>query len=315
MDHRNVSTTSYFIITGFSEEPLWQFFVFLLVLLVYLVSLGGNVTIFLLVCLDHHLHTPMYFFLANLSILDISCSTITLHKILISFISGVNTVPVFECVVQIFAFLSLTCDELLLLTAMSYDRYVAICNPLHYHSVMNFKLCALLSFVCWVCGFLEGIPTFLGLLKLTCYESNKIDHFFCDIVPVLKLSCSDKSFLQLYILTVGVSICGFTPFALTFTSYIFIIAAVLSIRSSGGRRKAFYTCSSHLTVVVCLYTSLVFQYLRPTSSIHLGSNKYFSLLNAAAVPILNPMIYSLKNKDVKAAIGRRTRFAVVLPNA
>ncbi|XP_069800162.1 olfactory receptor 6C1-like [Dendropsophus ebraccatus] len=309
MDHGNVSTTTYFIIIGISEKPLLQYFVFLLVVLIYLLTLGGNITIFLLVCLDHHLHTPMYFFLANLSIMDISCSTISLHRILISFISGDNTVSVVECFVQIFLFLSLTCDELLVLAAMGYDRYVAICNPLHYYLVMDSKLCAILASLCWVFGLLESIPILMGLLKLTCYDSNRMDHFFCDIVPVLKLSCSDTSFFHFYIFTVGVLICGFTPFVLTFISYIFIISTILSIRSSSGRRKAFYTCSSHLTVVLCLYASLVFQYLRPTSSINLGSNKYFSLFNTAAVPILNPLIYSLKNQDVKAAIRRRIKFS------
>ncbi|XP_073498511.1 olfactory receptor 5V1-like [Phyllobates terribilis] len=305
MDNRNVNITTSFIIIGISDEPLMQFFVFILILLIYLITLGGNVSIFLLVCLDHHLHTPMYFFLANLSMLDISCSTITLQKIIFSFISGDHSVSVLECFVQIFVFLGFTCDELLVLTAMSYDRYVAICNPLRYHLVMNSKLCSLLAFLCWLFGFLESIPTFVGIYKLTCFKSIEMDHFFCDIMPVLKLSCSDTSFLQLYILTVGGFLVGFTPFALTFTSYIFIIGTILSIHSSKGRRKAFYTCSSHLTVVICLYVSLVLQYLRPISSINLGSNKYFSLFNATAVPILNPLIYSLKNKDVKAAVRRR----------
>ncbi|KAM4019274.1 olfactory receptor 5V1-like [Anomaloglossus baeobatrachus] len=311
MDHKNGSTTTSFIITGISDEPLLQFFVFLLVLLIYLITLGGNTTIFLLICLDHHLHTPMYFFLANLSLLDISCSTITLHKILTSFVSGDNSVLVVECAVQIFAFLSLTSDELLVLTAMSYDRYVAICNPLRYHLIMNSKLCTFLASLCWAIGLLEGIPLFMGIYKLTCFVSNKVDHFFCDIVPVMKLSCSDTSFLQFYIFSEGVFLGGLTPFTLTFISYIFIIGTILSIRSSIGRRKAFYTCSSHLTVVVCLYGSLVFQYLRPTSSINLGSSKYFSLFNIAAVPILNPLIYSLKNKDVKAAFRRKNGFTHV----
>ncbi|KAM4019271.1 LOW QUALITY PROTEIN: olfactory receptor 5V1-like [Anomaloglossus baeobatrachus] len=310
MDYRNLSVTSYFIISGISKGPLAEFYVFLLVLLIYLITLGGNITIFLLVCLDHHLHTPMYFFLANLSILDISCSTITLHKILVSFISGDDTVSVLGCFVQIFVFLSFTGDELLILTAMSYDRYVAICNPLRYRLVMNSKLCALLAFLCWLLGF-ESLPVFMGTINITCFKSNRMEHFFCDIMPVLKLSCSDTFFLELYILTLGVVLTGFTPFILTFISYVFIIGTILSIRSSSGRRKAFYTCSSHLTVVICLYGSLVFQYLRPTSSINLGSNKYFSLFNAAAIPILNPLIYSLRNKDVKAAI-RRIRI-IVLP--
>ncbi|KAG8552786.1 hypothetical protein GDO81_003062 [Engystomops pustulosus] len=305
MDDRNVSVPTYFIIIGISDEPLVQVFLFLLVLLTYLTALGGNITIFLLVCLDHHLHTPMYFFLANLSILDISCSTITLHKTLISFISGDGTISLFECYANIFAFFSFTCIELLVLAAMSYDRYVAICNPLHYYLVMNYNICVLLACICWGYGLLENLPTFWGLFKLTCYESNEVDHFFCDIVPILKLTCSDKSFLQLYFLTAGVFSGTFTPFALTFISYIFIISTILSIRSSSGRRKAFFTCFSHLTVVITLYASLVFQYLRPNASINLSSNKYFSLFNAAAVPILNPLIYSLKNKDVKAAIRRR----------
>ncbi|KAG8552785.1 hypothetical protein GDO81_003061 [Engystomops pustulosus] len=295
---------TYFIIAGISDDPRVQLNVFLLVLLTYLTALGGNITIFLLVCLDRRLHTPMYFFLANLSILDMSCSTITLHKILTSFMTGDKTVSILNCHVQIFTFLSLTCDELLLLAAMSYDRYVAICKPLHYHLVMNYRCCVLLASLCWAFGVLESFPTFMGINRLTCYTSNKMEHFFCDIIPVMKLSCSDTSFLQLYILIVGVFLSGFTPFVLTFISYIFIISTILSIRSSSGRRKAFYTCSSHLTVVITLYASLFFQYLRPSSSINLSSSKYFSLFNAAAVPILNPLIYSLKNKDVKAAISR-----------
>ncbi|XP_071981472.1 olfactory receptor 5V1-like [Engystomops pustulosus] len=307
MDHSNVTLPTHFIITGILDKPWLQVFIFLLVLLIYLTALGGNITIFLLVCLDHRLHTPMYFFLANLSILDMCCSTITLHKTLISYISGDSKISVLECHLQIFAYLSLTVDEMLLLTAMSYDRYVAICNPLRYNVVMNFKLCIFLAFICWFLSFLEGIPVFTEIFRIICYTSNKIDHFFCDIMPVIKLACSDTSFLQIYILIGGAFVTGFTPFCLTFVSYIFIISTILSIRSSTGRRKAFYTCSSHLTVVIIQYASLAIQYLRPPSAIDLGSNKYFSLVNVAAVPILNPLIYSLKNKDVKAAIRRRIK--------
>ncbi|XP_069799163.1 olfactory receptor 5V1-like [Dendropsophus ebraccatus] len=272
MDHGNVTTTTYFILTGISQKPLLHFIVFLLVLLIYLLTLRGNITIFLLVALDHHLHTPMYFFLANLSLLDVSCSTISLHRILISFISGDNTVSLVECFVQMFVFMSLICDELLLLAAMSYDRYVAICNPLRYQLVMDSKLCVLLAALCWVFDFLECLPSFIELFKLTCYDSNRMDHFFCDVVPFLKLSCSDTSFLQIYIFIVGVFITGFIPFVPIFISYSYIISTILSIRTSSGRRKAFYTCSSHLTVVLCLYASLGLQYLRPTSSTNLGSS-------------------------------------------
>nr|DBA20721.1 TPA: hypothetical protein GDO54_017471 [Pyxicephalus adspersus] len=303
-----MNVTTYFVIIGVSGFPALQLPIFLIVFIMYLLTLGGNMIIFLLVCFDRNLHTPMYFFLANLSILDICCSTVSLHKVIIAFISANNTTSLTDCLVQIFIFLCLTCDELLILTAMSYDRYVAICVPLHYHQIMNHKVSGLLAVMCWVSGVLESIPTFMELLKLKCFISNKINHFFCDIIPLMKLSCSNTSVLQLYILIVGGFACGFIPFALTFISYVFIIFTILKIKSSAGRRKAFYTCSSHLTVVTLLYTSLVFQYLRPNSSIDLSFTKFSSLFNTAAIPVLNPLIYSLKNKDVKTALRRRIQY-------
>ncbi|KAM3912239.1 olfactory receptor 8D1-like [Leptodactylus fuscus] len=313
MDDANTSAVKYFIISGISDVHLIHVILFLFVLLIYLLTLGGNLTILLLVCLDPQLHTPMYFFLCNLSILDIACSTNNLNNVLISFLSGDNTVSVLGCLVQIFIFLSLTCGELLVLAAMSYDRYVAICNPLRYHMIMNGRICALLAIVCWVLGTVESIPIFLELMRFSCYKSNVVNHFFCDIMPVLKLSCSDTHFLDHYILTVGVVVSALSPFFMTFLSYIFIIATILKIRSTTGRHKAFYTCSSHLTVVILLYTTLAIQYMRPHSLVNLDSNKLMSLFNTAAVPVLNPLIYSLKNKEVKAAFRRRTRFSF-LPN-
>ncbi|KAM5145586.1 olfactory receptor 6C3-like [Mantella aurantiaca] len=304
MDHSNVSAVTYFIISGISDLPALRILIFLLVFIIYLITVVGNLTIIVLVCIDHHLQTPMYFFLANLSILDISCSTISLHKVLISFISGNKTVSVLGCLIQIFMFFSMTCNELLILTAMGYDRYVAICNPLHYHMVMNPRVCSFLATVCWVLSFLENIPTFIELYRLTCYKSNVINHYFCDAVPVKKLSCSNTFILELYMLVVGSFISGFFPLVLTCISYVYIIAAILKIRTSTGRCKAFYTCSSHLTIVILLYSTLIFQYLRPHSMVSVSTNKLFSMFNTAAIPILNPLIYSLKNKDVKAALKR-----------
>ncbi|KAM5145664.1 olfactory receptor 8D1-like [Mantella aurantiaca] len=311
MGVQNQTPIKYFIITGISDVPGLQTLVFLFVLLIYLITVTGNMSILLLVCLDPHLHTPMYFFLGNLSFLDVFCLTITLHKILLSYMSGDKRVSFANCMSQMYIFSSLTCSELLILTAMSYDRYVAICNPLLYHLIMSTSVCVLLAAVCWVLGLIEVIPHMWAISRFSCYKSNQINHYFCDILPIMKLSCSDTTLLKLIIFIEGLLLVSFTPFLLTFISYIFIIATILRIRSSIGRRKAFYTCSSHLTVVIILYMSLVCQYLRPRSTDTLDSNKLFSLFNTAAVPILNPFIYSLKNKDVKSAARRQLKWLML----
>ncbi|XP_072286793.1 olfactory receptor 5G9-like [Pyxicephalus adspersus] len=304
MEPINKTTMFYFIISGISSDPNLQLPIFLLVLFIYLMTLGGNLTIFLLVCLDSHLHTPMYFFLANLSVLDMFSSTTTQLKILVDILSRKKTVSFLSCILQFYLFSSFACNELLILTVMSYDRYVAICNPLRYSILMNSRVCTLLAIVCWVLSFVEVLPYLVLLLELTCYKSNTINHFFCDLVPLLSLSCSDTSVLEMLSFIEGLLLLSLTPFVLTFTPYVFIIGAIVRIRTSSGRYKAFYTCSSHLIVVVLLYGTLVCQYLRPTTEDSLESNKLFSLFNTAVVPMLNPLIYSLNNKDVKAALRR-----------
>ncbi|KAG8549001.1 hypothetical protein GDO81_023189 [Engystomops pustulosus] len=311
MEHMNQTMVTFFIIQGISSLPRLQVFIFFLVLIIYLFTLGGNMTILLLVCLDSYLHTPMYFFLANLSVLDISSSTVSLHKILGAFMTGDSKVSFPGCMIQFYIFSWLACSELLILTAMSYDRYVAICKPLRYSVIMNSKMCALLATVCWVTSLVEVIPYVALLSQFSCYKSNIINHFFCDLVPLLDLSCSDTSTLRLLSLIEGLLLLSLTPFVLTFTPYVFIIASILRIQSNTGRHKAFYTCSSHITVVVLLYVTLVCQYLRPTTSDSLESNKLFSLFNTAAVPMLNPMIYSLKNRDVKLSLRRKLKLAKI----
>ncbi|KAM5145563.1 olfactory receptor 8G50-like [Mantella aurantiaca] len=299
----NQTTVAYFIVTGVSEKPELQVLIFILVILIYLITLGGNITILLLICLDHHLHTPMYFFVANLSVVDIACSTITMHRILLSFITGNKIIPFLECMFQTYMFGSLAGHELFILTAMSFDRYVAICNPLNYHMVMNRRTCSILASFCWLLGFIQSISHVAIMSSYTCYSSNEINHFFCDIMPVMKLVCNDISVLEKLFFVQGLFLMTITPFVLTFVPYIFIIVTILRIRSSSGRRKAFYTCSAHLSVVVLLYTTLASQYLTPISS--LDSKKIFSLFNTAIVPMLNPLIYSLKNKDVKLSMKRK----------
>ncbi|KAM4641865.1 olfactory receptor 5M11-like [Discoglossus pictus] len=306
MDLTNQSIVSYFTLRGISDVPELQVPIFLLVLLIYLLTLGGNMTILLLICLDHHLHTPMYFFLGNLATIDMSSSTITLHKVFALFLLGDNTISRLGCFTQFYVFASLTASELYILTAMSYDRYVAIYNPLNYNNVMNWRVCVLLASFCWLLGFLETTPYFILLSNFTCYLFREINHFFCDIGPIVRITCSDTHFLDLsfLIVTTFLAIC---PPLLTFTSYVFIIFTILKIKSSTGRHKAFYTCSSHLTVVVLLYVTLICQYVKPDLKDSSQSNKFVSLFNTAAVPMLNPIIYSLKNEDVKSALRRRIR--------
>ncbi|KAM4641795.1 olfactory receptor 8B3-like [Discoglossus pictus] len=307
MDQNNLTLLSYFVIKGISDIPELQTPIFLLVLLIYLIILGGNMTILLLICLDPHLHTPMYFFLGNLSLLDMSSTTVTLQSTLVTFITGDNTVSFLGCMSQLFIFSFLAENELFLLTAMSYDRYVAICNPLHYPMIMRYRVCVLLVVVSCLAPIVFFTPYIILLLECTCYVSNVINHFFCDLVPVMKLSCSDTSVLEMLLLTEGMFINLLTPSSLTFISYVFIIGTILKIRSSTGRSKAFYTCSSHLKVVLLLYMTLFCQYMRPISTDSLESNKLFSLFNTAIVPMLNPLIYSLKNKDVKSALRRQLK--------
>ncbi|KAM3912175.1 olfactory receptor 8D1-like [Leptodactylus fuscus] len=299
----NQTQIRYFIIMGISNDPQLQLPIFLLVLLIYLSILCGNLTI-LVACQDPQLHTPMYFFLGNLSIMDIGYSTIALHKILIQFVAGDRTVSFMACMAQMHMFGSLAGANLFMLTAMGYDRYVAICKPLRYHMVMSTGTCGILASTCWVLGLLQVTPFTVIVCGFSCYSSIEINHFFCDIVPFMRITCNDTSLLRTLFILEGLLTMILIPFLLTFVSYIFIIRDILRIRSSSGRLKAFYTCSSHLTVVTLLYTMLFSQYLTPNLSSNLESKKLFALFNTAAVPLLNPLIYSLKNKDVKRALKR-----------
>ncbi|KAM3912180.1 olfactory receptor 6C74-like [Leptodactylus fuscus] len=307
MSSINQTTIEGFRLKGVSDIPGLQVLIFLLVLLIYLICLGGNLTIVLLVCCDRYLHTPMYFFLSNLSIIDISTSTTTLHRIFVSFVTRNHVVSTAACMAQVYMFGAITCNELSILAAMSYDRYVAICRPLHYHTVMSRRLCGLLASVSWAFGFIEMVPTFLFIYRFTCFISKEIDHYFCDVLPIRDITCSDTSLLDLYMLIFG-NVNIFILLILTITTYIFIIECILRISSSTGRRKAFYTCSSHITVVVIFYSSIILQYIGTVSGNNTGSNKIFSLFNTAVVPMLNPLIYSLKNKDVKSSLRRKLKF-------
>ncbi|XP_068103823.1 olfactory receptor 8D1-like [Hyperolius riggenbachi] len=305
MNAKNQTVVTYLIIEGFSDVQELHLLIFLLVLLIYLITLGGNMIILLLVCLDSQLHTPMYFFLCNLSLLDIASSSVTLHKILVIFVTGDNVVPFTDCITQLYVFSWLCTNELILLTVMGYDRYVAICNPLRYPTIMNSRVCVGLAILCWSISLLQPLPMVSIVSRFSCYTSNIINHFFCDLMPLLNLTCNDTSVLRLLLFTQGAILLTLTPFVLTCISYSFIIAAITRIKSSTGRSKAFYTCSSHLGVVILLYVTLICQYFTPSGT--LKSRKLFSLMNTAVVPMLNPFIYTLKNKDVKLALHRKLK--------
>ncbi|KAG8552803.1 hypothetical protein GDO81_003075, partial [Engystomops pustulosus] len=302
--YMNKTITEYFILKGFSDNPTLQMIVFVIILIIYLIIFGGNMMILLLICLDRHLHTPMYFFLANLSIVDISFTTTMLYKIFYSFASGEKSVPFFECILQCFTTGSFSIHELYILTAMSYDRYVAICRPLRYQLVMNQKACVVLASLCWVSGFLfASLPVWI-LSTFSCYTSIEINHFFCDIILLTKMTCSDTSVLDVLFFIEGLILFAISPFFLTFVPYIFIIIAILKIRTTTGKYKAFYTCSSHLTVIILLYTINIIQYMIPSN---LDYKKLYTLINTVVVPLLNPIIYSLKNQDMKNALRKKGR--------
>ncbi|XP_071980955.1 olfactory receptor 9G19-like [Engystomops pustulosus] len=264
---------------------------------------SGNSAILLLICNDRQLQTPMYYFLSHLSIMDISYSTVTMHKTLATYVSGDASVSRSACFAQMYFYVSLLCCEFVLLAAMSYDRYVAVCNPLRYVMIMNTKVCSALTSVSWVFGLSKAAPAVYIIYDIHCFKSNEINHFFCDLLVIMKLFCY-KAYKMQHLIFVESIFIGFLPLTLTLTSYVFIIRTILMIRSSTGRRKTFYTCSSHITVVCLLYVTLFCVYFRPTSSYMTETEKLFTLFYTTLTPMLNPLIYSLKNKDMKMAFKR-----------
>nr|XP_033779155.1 olfactory receptor 146-like [Geotrypetes seraphini] len=303
MEKVNFTTLTEFIILGFPEFPELQVPLFFLFLLIYLIVLIGNLTIITIVCLDSHLHTPMYFFLSNLSFLDIFSTTVTLTKLMDILLRKNHHISKSGCFTQMYFFVSQASNEFLILSVMAYDRYVAICQPLCYYLIMNQKVCILLSTSSWVLGLLMPLSYFIFLPQFSFCHSNEINHFFCDITAILKLSCSSTSSFECVVYIFGVLV-ACPCFISTVISYVYIISNILRIRSTEGRRKAFSTCSSHLTVVCLYYLTLLCLYLRPPSMQSMEINKVIAILHNTLIPMLNPIIYSLKNKDVKNALRK-----------
>ncbi|XP_039373959.1 olfactory receptor 10V1-like [Mauremys reevesii] len=289
---------------SFSSLPEMQLLIFLAFLLVYLLSLCGNATVALTVHTDCSLHTPMYFFLANLAVLEICYSSVIAPLALVNLLSGRKaTISLTGCGTQMFFFVFLGSADCILLAVMAYDRYVAICHPLRYTLIMNWTVCACLVSGSLVLGFQLALQLTILLFHLPFCGTNEINHFYCDVLPVLRLACADTQIHQATIFVVSVIVLTI-PFLLICISYVFIVAAILKIRSAAGRHRAFSTCSSHLTVVLLQYGCCSFIYLRPSSSYSPVQGQAVSVVYTFVTPLLNPLIYSMRNKDLKDALGR-----------
>ncbi|XP_077310004.1 olfactory receptor 8H1-like [Lithobates pipiens] len=295
------SNITEFFIQGFSGVSKLRMPVCLLFLVAYLLIIGGNLTIVAIIWAYSHLHTPMYTFLVNLSILDIASTSCTLPKLLSILSTKQDTISFAGCITQLYFFLSLSCAEAILLSIMAYDRYVAICNPLRYVIIMNLRYCVCLSIIAWIVAFLDLSGHAVLISRLKFCASRIIDHFFCDLVPVLKMSCSDTYNVELLTYIEG-AILGMATFFFTLGSYAFIISTILKIKSLQGRGKAFSTCSGHLICVTVFYSTLLGSYMRPRSYYLPKHDKFFALLYIVLVPMLNPVIYSLKNEEVKKVL-------------
>uniref|UniRef100_A0A8C0QXG8 Olfactory receptor n=1 Tax=Canis lupus dingo TaxID=286419 RepID=A0A8C0QXG8_CANLU len=306
MGEANDSTFSGFLLLGFSNRPQLETPLFVLILIVYFLSFLGNGTIILLSWMDPRLHTPMYFFLSNLSFMDLCLTTCTVPQTLANLQGRVKTITYGGCVTQLFIALGLGGVECVLLAVMAYDRYAAVCRPLHYLAIVHPQLCLWLVLTAWFTGFGNSVlQTALTMILPLCGR-NQLDHFFCEVPVMLKLSCADTSFNQAELFTVSVFFLV-VPLSLILLSYGHITRAVLKIKSAQGRQKAFGTCGSHLMVVVIFFGTLISMYLQPPSSYSQDVNKSIALFYTLVTPLLNPLIYTLRNKEVKGALRRLLR--------
>uniref|UniRef100_A0A8D0GK06 Olfactory receptor n=1 Tax=Sphenodon punctatus TaxID=8508 RepID=A0A8D0GK06_SPHPU len=300
----NMSLVTEFILLGASNHPRVKIAFFLLFLLLYLITLVGNGLLILLTKVDSRLHTPMYFFLSNLSFLDICFTTSTMPQILVHCFSARPSISFGRCFAQMYISMYLGMTECLLLAAMAYDRWVAICNPLRYMLIMNKDVCVAMAAVCWGSAFLLTIVPSLAMPVRLC-GPNIINHFACEALAVLKLVCSDTRNNQIVIFVTS-SLGLVLPFSFILVTYTRIMAAVMRMHSVDGRAKAFSTCGSHLIVVVIFYGTAMFMYLRPQSKSSSDQDKIISVFYGSVTPMLNPLIYSLRNKDVKQALKKLT---------
>ena len=303
MQWTNGSRLLGFILVGFSDRPQLQLILFGVILFLYFMTLLGNSTIILVSLLDSKLHNPMYFFLSHLSFLDLCLSSSIIPQLLVNLGSSDKSITYGGCVVQLYVSLALGSTECVLLAVMSYDRYVAVCRPLHYAFVMHPRFCNILASMVWLSGVTTTLIQSTFTLQLPFCGNRKVDHFFCEVPVLIKLACVDTTFNQAELFVASVLFLV-VPLSLILLSYGNIAQAVLKIKSAIGRHKAFRTCSSHLMVVIIFYGTIIFMYLQPAKSRSKDQGKFVSLFYTVVTPMFNPLIYTLRNKEVKAALKK-----------
>nr|XP_020661691.1 olfactory receptor 1019-like [Pogona vitticeps] len=292
-----------FVLLGLVENPRMKLLCFVMVLIIYLVTLIGNLGMVVLIWIDPQLQKPMYFFLSHLAFLDFGYSSAIAPKMMENFLAKKTTISYTGCAAQMYFFTFCASTECILLAAMAYDRYVAICNPLLYTATMSPKMCTLLVAGCYLVGFVNATTHTILTFTLSFCGSNVINHFFCDIPPLLALSCTDTNINEM-VLFMFATVLGIFTSAEIAVTYTFILSAILQIHSTDGKQKAFSTCASHLVAVTIFYGTTVFMYLRPSSSYSMDQDKWASVFYTVVIPMLNPSIYSLRNKEVKNALRR-----------
>ncbi|XP_036617342.1 olfactory receptor 6C2-like [Trichosurus vulpecula] len=294
---RNHTDVTLFIFRGLTDDPQLKVLLFIFLFLTYMLSVAGNLTIITITWVDPHLKTPMYFFLRNYSFLELSFTTVCIPRFLYHMSTGDYSVTYNGCFTQLFFGILFGVSEFFLLATMSYDRYVAICKPLHYAAIINNRVCNQLLLGCWLSGLMIIVPILGEGLELEFCDSSIIDHFVCDISPLLEIACSDTHFLERIILACAVLTLIIT-LVLVVLSYAYIVRTILRFPSVEQRKKAFSTCSSHMIVVSMTYGTCIFIYIKPSEKEGVAMNKVVTLLATSVAPVMNPFIYTLRNKQV-----------------
>ncbi|XP_069805768.1 olfactory receptor 5V1-like [Dendropsophus ebraccatus] len=301
MEHRNQTASLHFILLGLSDVPHLKVVYFIAFFVMYTITISGNLLLIFVVTMTPALHTPMYFFLGNLSVIDISFSCTIVPKILMNTLSTDRSISFLECAIQMYIHMVLGAAESLLLAVMAYDRFVAICRPLRYTSIMNIRFCIFLAAMSWSVSFMNSFILVLPTLNLPFCGSNHVNHFFCEIPPFLLMSCVDTQLNEI-IIYISAAIIVMSSFFLTVISYVHIVTTILKIQSIKRRYKVFSTSASHLLVVSLYYGTIMFMYIRPHATYTHTLDKIISLLYTAVTPMLNPFIYSIRNRDFKSSI-------------